>query len=532
MTLNQTFNNWTIITDEPNEELVFEHNATGNRVTLHEDGQIDAPAVSTDQLSHDHVYNFRGDFGAVGDGTTDDTQAFLDATQQIIDDGGDVVLYLPSGTYLHTQSEEEGGALAFPDTANVTLMGDGAASVIKQGAESTTDDHGCKLIQPGPDCTIKDLKLDGGQQNNRPITDDFDGANILQAARGLTLQNVRSINSTGDGVEIFGKDARVLGCYFEDNYEQDVHCWRGETVIADNVMRGCLNDGAIRVFRSSDKPENTDPTNENLVIRDNLIVNPDTNGVELAVGADVTIENPTIKDNTIINPSENGIFASEITNNPEIVDNTVVGATQDGIKVDYFCDGAEIRDNVIRDCGRDGVRLSASNSRVVDNRIELSGRHGLAISEGGSDTLAEIDVVDNLVKNSSQNGNSKYGIFIDSNDNGIDALYIEDNRVISTTTPKQRNGIFIQSNTGAYSNVYIRDNDVSGSEFAEILLQETVTVVSGNEPVYQTDLSTYGSAPAGAEMWSDGTTGTAGPHRFDGSTWHGFAQASGSTVTP
>lgn len=43
--------------------------------------------------------------------------------------------------------------------------------------------------------------------------------------------------------------------------------------------------------------------------------------------------------------------------------------------------------------------------------------------------------------------------------------------------------------------------------------------------------SQYGSAQPGTEMWSDGTTGTAGPHVFDGTDWNGYTQASGSTVT-
>lgn len=45
MTINQTFQNWKLITDEPGEQLVFEHRETDKRITLDVDGSVTSSAV-------------------------------------------------------------------------------------------------------------------------------------------------------------------------------------------------------------------------------------------------------------------------------------------------------------------------------------------------------------------------------------------------------------------------------------------------------------------------------------------------------
>jgi len=67
------------------------------------------------------IYNIR-DYGAVGDGHTDDTHAVLDAISKCMINGG--VLYIPSGIFVIRSS------LIFKTNSPFTINGDGMSSVL------------------------------------------------------------------------------------------------------------------------------------------------------------------------------------------------------------------------------------------------------------------------------------------------------------------------------------------------------------------------------------------------------------------
>src|ERR1700744_6242209 len=82
------------------------------------------------------AYSVR-DFGATGDGQTDDTQAINLALKRAHDEGHD--LYFPAGTYLCNQKDAIGNILTLQadGSPSMTLFGDGNGSIIK-----TTQDQG------------------------------------------------------------------------------------------------------------------------------------------------------------------------------------------------------------------------------------------------------------------------------------------------------------------------------------------------------------------------------------------------------
>lgn len=67
------------------------------------------------------IFNIR-DFGAVGDGTTDDTASVLKAIDKCMENGG--VLYIPSGMYVIRST------LTFKTNNQYTINGDGMSSVL------------------------------------------------------------------------------------------------------------------------------------------------------------------------------------------------------------------------------------------------------------------------------------------------------------------------------------------------------------------------------------------------------------------
>jgi polygalacturonase len=70
---------------------------------------------------HSTIFNIR-DSGAVGDGTTDDTQSILKAISKCMVNGG--VLYIPTGTFVTRSS------LIFKTNNQFTIQGDGMTSVL------------------------------------------------------------------------------------------------------------------------------------------------------------------------------------------------------------------------------------------------------------------------------------------------------------------------------------------------------------------------------------------------------------------
>ena len=158
------------------------------------------------------------DFGAVGDGVTDDTAAIQAAIDAINANGGGEI-YFPSGTYLVDAS---GASQAIDLLSNVTLRGAGKnASIIKAAAASN-----CMVVSVNNviNVTIRDLTIDGNRVNQTSTgfhcirsagADNFLIDNITvqeSSGYGIGLQvgvqnkvrvnNVDIINTYSDGVDI------------------------------------------------------------------------------------------------------------------------------------------------------------------------------------------------------------------------------------------------------------------------------------------------------------------------------------------
>jgi len=78
----------------------------------------------TFNVVHSTVFNIQ-DYGAKGDGITDDTDAVLRAISKCMVNGG--VVYIPSGTYVIRSS------LIFKTNNQFTISGDGMSSVLLWG---------------------------------------------------------------------------------------------------------------------------------------------------------------------------------------------------------------------------------------------------------------------------------------------------------------------------------------------------------------------------------------------------------------
>jgi len=138
-------------------------------------------------------------FGAKGDGTGNDLQAFYDALEAIPASGG--VLYVPAGTYNLEPIAERS---AFPFTAirhhlliagraDVEIRGDGESSVLRFRSE---DHQGIRIVDSA-DVKVSALRLELAdpptQRHNRALLD-------VSASAGVEIDRVRLVDSGGPGL--------------------------------------------------------------------------------------------------------------------------------------------------------------------------------------------------------------------------------------------------------------------------------------------------------------------------------------------
>lgn len=193
------------------------------------------------------------DFGAVGDGVTNDSTAIQAAIDAVQTNGGSV--YFPSATYICSALEVDGG---------VRLYGDGNATLKRPNEDAT----GNKIIWalrtnvPSPAAVLdtnpvifENLIFDGNYDNQSQAGTYALGGQSLIAFKGNAtnaatdygymvgmVSNCSFINGTSDGIDI-KNDAKVTisNCNFR-------RCWRGGITVTGGrsiiTASSCIIDGS------------------------------------------------------------------------------------------------------------------------------------------------------------------------------------------------------------------------------------------------------------------------------------------------
>jgi polygalacturonase len=132
------------------------------------------------------VLNVR-DYGAKGDGATDDRQAIQNTINAAAAAGKEV--YFSAGTYRMIPSG--GRALIIP--SNVTLRGEGAASVLEIYDAGTDARHAGLYINGKSNITIKDLKLTGTVTAGTSYPSQYPSVQAITIDAGVGGLTVRGV---------------------------------------------------------------------------------------------------------------------------------------------------------------------------------------------------------------------------------------------------------------------------------------------------------------------------------------------------
>jgi len=414
------------------------------------------------------VFNV-SDYGATGDGVTNDGTAIAAAITAAKAAGGGIV-FLPAGTYLIT-------ATLTVDGNNITIQGAGrSATIIK-----TVGNH---LILSGLNASgleVRDLQVlgdaDAAKTNQRGIqwtgvTDGlidnvwakntaYDGILLLSGCLNCTVSNCRVTGVGDDGINIGGDPVAattgntVTGCVISgatnvgihisdrssfssvtgntitgcdkgiDTYNAGVYSGLGNNSIVGNTVNGCTTYG-IYIFNSS----------RNVVAGNN--VEGGGTGIYLVSSSECSVTG-----NVVTNPSTYSIRANPNCTDVVIADNKIVGATArafiesprtqftgnnmrgsaGSVLLAAAADSSVVSNNVITNGTGNDIECNAAECIISGNRIESAGTKCIVtvgasprcvisgnMLSGGARGI-EVSNTDCLISGNSMTGQTVLGIY-------------------------------------------------------------------------------------------------------------------------
>jgi len=354
------------------------------------------------------------EFGARGDGATDDTQAIQDALN-----AGN--LFLPPGTYMVRM-------ISIP--ANRLLIGMGAGSILKLKAGSP-DFSNVLSIKDASQVLIRDIAIDGS--GNNVASGEHSHNLFIWNSKDVLVDNVILHDAQGDGISI-GSDENgetrritIRNCNFYNRGRggitivgqgaSDVFLTNNHIRLGTQVTTSTSHINGIHVELSS--PVATHPT-ENIQILDNIVreggISISTkqtdgqwrkvriagneidlsgseakHGIWLLETADFTITDNIITGNKDGNQTGIRIHDTlpEANTGRGIINNNVItdlgGNDGNGIAITSDVPAVEsrflIQSNIIKNIARRGILVNtkSDNITISDNFIAETGRPGIEL---------------------------------------------------------------------------------------------------------------------------------------------------------
>lgn len=392
------------------------------------------------------------DFGATGDGVTDDTAAVQAAFDAVPASGGIRTVYFPAGTYIIS-------APLNLNKHNMVVRGEGSLSVIK--VKDNTGDlqaggYGSifNIAATVTFLTIRDLQIDGNADNN--TTSTYNGIGGVNTDH-LTIQGVVIRNTPFNAILLTATTAPHTNLRITGNFLRNIG-WRGIQVEYGDTG----------------------------IITGNEIFSTGSQGIALVEGTTVGVHSSrgVLISGNIINRSiaPSTILTGQVEKDMMIIlgrgsqyiivdgnichDNSRAG--DDGIAVgasipsDPFFQSIIISNNVVTLAGGFGIDAT-SQCIVTGNFVSRAATHGIVIAGDLGANRKDTIIANNIIYNPNQsNSNAGAGIYIGPG--GTPSATWSRLRVLNNTVfdegLKTRYGVYLNATNVAMSNIEIRGNDL------------------------------------------------------------------------
>jgi parallel beta-helix repeat protein len=326
------------------------------------------------------IHNVKADYGATGDGTTDDSTAILQAIDAANTAGGGVV-YFPPGTYLCGSDLNRTGIL------DIYFLGAGQASILKAANSSgavpirLTDSDRIHIsslyflgldaqttqgirLEDCEDCIVENCTFIDGATGIRLVGSEGDGCKKVRISGNL----VKSLTGSGIGIGVVGFNRQVS--------------------IVNNIVDGAGEEGI-----SSDRGSATTKPIY-CTITGNTVSNTGRSGIGIYRADKCVVSGNTVDQADAGGTSYAGISIA--------TDSAVI-----------TCEYISVTGNHVKDTGLNGIRVAdALYCSVVGNTIN-DVNDGPAISIGGQDGSYRCTVGHNTILGMENASNSSVAAGID-----------------------------------------------------------------------------------------------------------------------
>ncbi|MFC2088240.1 right-handed parallel beta-helix repeat-containing protein [Calditrichota bacterium] len=486
------------------------------------------------------LFNIK-DFGAAGNGKTDDTDAVQKAIKSAGKNGG--IVFFPAGTYLIKSS-------LIPES-NIILMGVGNKSLLQYSypphSQTKNVIYGWHFTNQ-KNVTFMNLAMDGGAKNfnNDPV--DADGAHHLiyfNPTKDFNVENITITNCSFSGsfdsaIQSYGRAAhpyphpltktvKIDKCQFFDvgSHGVGMNEWYNSSVtncsfsnmgkrkmikgfgsgMAVDVSAGSQNivvsgnvveNSAAGFKAETHESKNGDVASENVIFANNIISNCKS-GPEFDVwyGIRVNGKNVTIRGN-IIESYVHGILVAPKAGSAVIEGNQILGTHHKhavGIRIDNSYGNHIINGNQIENTAAQGIVVSGNSVMVTNNRVSNSGLDGIRIGD-----VNGVICTQNIFMNNNGQGISAAPIAAETNNVLIANNLSFDNR--SGTKRTQQRGIFVSPQNS--KNVKVAENLSYNNSVAQAIVPNLSATESHSEskPTKMNNSPTSGSWQKGDVVYN------------------------------
>lgn len=297
------------------------------------------------------------DYGAIGDGNTNDTESFNKAIAT------NRWLFVPNGTYILD-------SLQLPE--NIIIFGESRNAVLKQNGNIAEN-----FIVMNNGNTIKHLTIDGnGVGKNKEIA------------------SVYAINKN---------NIKIIDCIIKNGYQWNVYqnsC--RNSLIKDCELSSCVNGCSCTVASQE----------EGMVLIDNCFShNNALDGFILSVPGGIIQNCKSVKNGLTLNVGACGIFVTEYADNGIITNNICDGNGYAGIEVSGNAENLRIINNIVRNNAEDGIEIRQNlkcfvlgNFLYNNNSTQFGGQISYSVTADSYYSVIDDNIID-------CNNASKYGIY-------------------------------------------------------------------------------------------------------------------------